>query len=78
MLALARCLFGSKTELAGDEVEPILAPEQLAVNHIGGCAKHAGGNRLAGVGLVLLLHRLAVRLLQPLGRQAAFLQQDSQ
>src|ERR1700742_950376 len=43
-------------ELAVDEVEPVLAPEALAVDDEERCAEHALFDRMLGVGLTLGRH----------------------
>jgi hypothetical protein len=42
-------------QLALDKIEPVLAPEQLAIDDVTGRAKHAGINRLLRVGFVARL-----------------------
>ena len=68
----------NRPEFALHKIQPILTPEQFAVNHIAGRTEHTRVNRLLGVGFVTLLNGLAVGLLQPLGRQAAFGEQFGQ
>jgi hypothetical protein len=55
-----------------DEVEAVLAPEDLAVDHIARGAEHLGLDGLTGVVVVALLHGLALRLLGAPPVQAAF------
>ena len=65
-------------EFALKKIKPVLAPENLAVQHIAGCAKNAVVNRLPGVGIVLRLHGCIVRLCQSCSVQSAAGQQAGQ
>src|SRR5574337_1350845 len=64
----ASALSGAQPAL--DEIEPVLAPEHLAVDDVAGRAEHAGLERLACVRVELLVRGLAGRLLQPIRCQA--------
>ena len=50
---------------AFDEIEPVLPPEDLAVDDVARCAEHPRVDRALGVGLVALLRRLRVRVFEP-------------
>src|SRR5664279_4646387 len=47
-----------------DEVEPVLAPEQFAVDRVGRRAEHASVDGALRVGLVTVVHRLGLRILE--------------
>src|SRR5574337_1383069 len=72
----AAALSGAQPAL--DEIEPVLAPEHFAVDDVTGRAEHSGLDCLARVRVELLVRGLAVRLLQPLGREALLGQQFEQ
>ena len=55
-----------------EEVEPVLAPEQLAVEDVARRAEHAGFDRPLRVRLVALVHRLRLRVVEAARRQAGF------
>ena len=67
-----------KSEFALQKVQPVLAPENLAIQHVAGRAENMVVNCLLGIGVVLRLHRRAVRLCQPGSVQPAICQQTCQ
>src|SRR4051812_21343933 len=62
-------------KFALEEVQAILAPEDLARNHVRRRAKDAAIDRGPGVGLIPLLHDWLAGLRQALLRESALLQQ---
>ena len=64
-----------RPELALYEIEPVLAPEDFAVDDVARRAENAGLDGTLGVGFIPLLHGLRMRIFEPVRRQLALAQQ---